>query len=68
MNLLQFTREGINTNLNSGQPLEEYNYILKGVVVHSGTAEFGHYYSFIRHEEDKWLRFDDSKISSFDVR
>jgi len=24
-----------------------YNYKLVGVVVHSGTANFGHYYSFI---------------------
>jgi ubiquitin C-terminal hydrolase len=30
------------------QPDDYYCYQLKGVVVHAGTAEGGHYYSFIR--------------------
>ena len=27
---------------------EQYQYFLKGIVVHSGTAFAGHYYSYIR--------------------
>jgi len=26
---------------------EYYRYKLKGIVVHTGTADFGHYYSYI---------------------
>ena len=41
---------------------ESYHYELIGVTVHTGTAEGGHYYSFIRDRlnktetgHDKWL-------------
>jgi len=29
-------------------PTEYYNYELVGVVVHNGTADSGHYYSYIK--------------------
>ena len=60
---------------------EYYEYVLKGVVRHSGSAYGGHYISFIdvnregeentmkeNNERDKkrWLKFDDSNISEFD--
>ena len=32
---------------------EGYNYELIGVTVHTGTADGGHYYSFIRDRLDK---------------
>lgn len=41
-----------------------FTYRLKGVIVHSGTSEFGHYYSFIRIGE-KWIEFNDTKVSEF---
>ena len=49
---------------------EYYNYELKGVVVHSGTAQFGHYYSFINTQmsdinDNSWLRFDDSLVTNY---
>ncbi len=28
-------------------PKDHYEYKLAGVVVHTGTADFGHYYSYI---------------------
>ncbi len=34
---------------------EYYEYKLKGVVVHSGTAEYGHYFSYVNHKENKLL-------------
>lgn len=44
-----------------------YNYNLRGVVVHMGTAEFGHYYSFIGdREHDKWYEFNDTFIREMD--
>lgn len=32
-------------------PKEYYEYSLSGIVVHSGTADSGHYYSFIKDRE-----------------
>ena len=43
----------------------KYTYKLKGVLVHSGTAEFGHYYSFIL-VDGKWIEFNDTKVAEFD--
>lgn len=32
-------------------PDEDFLYDLVGILVHSGTAESGHYYSFIKNRE-----------------
>ena len=38
--------------------------------MHTGTAEGGHYYSFIRDrtagEPDKWFLFNDAEVKPFD--
>ncbi|OPL20337.1 ubiquitin 34 carboxyl-terminal hydrolase, partial [Mytilus galloprovincialis] len=41
---------------------DSYDYELIGVTVHTGTADGGHYYSFIR---DRYL-FNDAEVKSFD--
>lgn len=43
----------------------EFTYDLVGIVVHKGTAEVGHYYSFIKTEANKWYEFNDSTVKSF---
>ncbi|KAL5247027.1 hypothetical protein ACHWQZ_G019033 [Mnemiopsis leidyi] len=55
-------------------PSDHSNYRLVGVVVHSGQASGGHYYSYIKQriqEEsglvDKWYRFDDVDVSECNV-
>lgn len=35
------------------------------MTVHTGTADGGHYYSFIR-DRDKWLLFNDAEVKYFD--
>lgn len=50
-----------------------YNYELVGIVVHSGTADSGHYYSYIKEQErfdkaapEKWYEFNDTIVRDFD--
>ena len=52
----------------------QYNYVLVGVLVHSGQANGGHYYSYIRErqtlgqlQDEKWLKFDDTDVTEEDV-
>lgn len=51
------------------QQCEEYfNYNLVGIVVHQGTTESGHYYSFIKEREtdtNNWFEFNDKEVSKF---
>ena len=83
-----FTMEKINRNINFEKTLniknytlnkdnkdipdEYYEYELQGVLIHSGTAQFGHYYSIINSDKydknGKWYKFNDTSIteSSFD--
>ena len=57
---------------NNDIPKEYYEYELQGVLIHSGTAQFGHYYSIIYSGEfgtlGKWYKFNDISVteSSFD--
>lgn len=54
-----------------GQELEDesYEYDLIGVTVHTGTADGGHYYSFIRDRtRDKWFLFNDAEVKPFDPK
>ena len=58
--------------MNPGQPMEPDFYALVGVLVHSGNAESGHYYSYIRERPlnnsrgNMWLEFNDADVSRFD--
>ena len=58
---------------------EKLEYRLSGVIVHSGTAFAGHYYSFIRDRDEKtgeligddddlgtWRRYDDTFVEPYD--
>lgn len=39
------------------------------MIIHSGTADLGHYYSLIRERKsEKWLEFNDTSIQDFDCR
>ena len=42
-------------------------YKLKGIVIHSGDASAGHYYSFIRnHNDSNWTEYNDSIVRPWD--
>lgn len=40
---------------------EYFDYELNGVVIHSGTSDFGHYYSHIK-KYNSWFEFNDKKV------
>ena len=46
-------------------PEDYYQFRLRGVVIHAGTAESGHYYSFIR-ENNRWYEFNDTVVRHMD--
>jgi len=37
---------------------------LKGIIVHSGSADVGHYYTIVK-QEGRWIKLDDSRASIF---
>ncbi len=39
------------------------NYVLRGMVVHSGQASGGHYYSYIHCKDRGWFKFDDGDVT-----
>ncbi|EKE39758.1 hypothetical protein ENUP19_0339G0020 [Entamoeba nuttalli] len=47
----------------------EYKFKLVGVLVHLGTLDSGHYYSYIKDQEtgDEWFSFNDDLIDKFDI-
>ena len=50
-------------------PSEYYDYDLQGILIHSGTAQYGHYYSIILNTEaysEYWYKFNDSQVNSVD--
>ncbi|KAL9080661.1 MAG: hypothetical protein Q9157_000637 [Trypethelium eluteriae] len=57
---------------NPDAPKAEDLFDLAGILVHNGTAESGHYYSFIRErsvapsEPPTWLEFNDTSVTDFD--
>ena len=48
---------------------EDFMYELRGVLIHAGVAQSGHYYSFIRETETgKWFKFDDDDVTPWDPK
>ena len=55
--------------INKYIPGKYYQYKLKGSVIHFGTADQGHYYSYIQDREsnnNKWYEFNDVLVKDFD--
>lgn len=43
----------------------ELGYSLIGIVCHTGNAGAGHYISYIKTDQNKWLEFNDSLVTTF---
>ncbi|XP_044752373.1 probable ubiquitin carboxyl-terminal hydrolase FAF-X [Coccinella septempunctata] len=65
--LAKIEGEMIDCDLDSSGSEVCTKYRLSGIVVHSGQASGGHYYSYIRHRnpsgEIRWYKFDDGDVS-----
>jgi ubiquitin carboxyl-terminal hydrolase 9/24 len=49
-------------------PPEYYEYQLRGVIIHMGTADSGHYYSLIKDgNTSNWFEFNDTIVKPFDI-
>eukprot|EP01105_Mastigella_eilhardi_P020178 TRINITY_DN4786_c0_g2_i4.p1 TRINITY_DN4786_c0_g2~~TRINITY_DN4786_c0_g2_i4.p1 ORF type:complete len:3017 (-),score=891.96 TRINITY_DN4786_c0_g2_i4:79-9129(-) len=66
----QQQQQGAAPNKEAEKPMSFYDYELVGVLVHMGTAESGHYYSFIREQSGgagpRWINFNDTGVDLFD--
>ncbi|KAI9346681.1 hypothetical protein BD770DRAFT_446666 [Pilaira anomala] len=63
----------INLNEFCSKPCQdptEYNYVLHGVLVHSGDIDGGHYFALLKPEKEgnKWFRFDDDRVTPVTLR
>ncbi|OWZ19038.1 Ubiquitin-specific protease [Phytophthora megakarya] len=71
IDMFPYTSEALAAANNAGKTDKSILYDLVGVVVHSGTSDTGHYYSFIkdRHEpqNQRWLEFNDEIVRDFDA-
>ncbi|KAF3940694.1 hypothetical protein ABW19_dt0201570 [Dactylella cylindrospora] len=48
---------------------EAYEYVLHGVLVHSGDFNAGHYYAFIKPDAGgKWFKFDDDRVTPATIK
>ena len=43
--------------------LQSSEYVLRSVVIHSGTPAYGHYYCYVRLEDGRWVCFNDNTVS-----
>jgi ubiquitin C-terminal hydrolase len=74
LNMEPYTREGLSRREHSEPPasaedLANYEYELTGVIVHSGTVDSGHYYSYIKDRlspDNKWYLFNDADVELWD--
>ena len=54
----------------SSPPVSDFDYRLSGILVHSGVADAGHYYSYVRSgsgaDDDSWIELNDEIVTPFD--
>ena len=63
LNIKRYTVDRYDQNIDK----EKYEYELIGVILHNGTAQYGHYYSVIfsqdKKSDNKWYKFNDTTVT-----
>jgi ubiquitin C-terminal hydrolase len=74
LEMQKFTKEYFEIESEKENPLPQNTstYDLVGILVHSGTSDGGHYYSYVRSlnadgSRGSWLEFNDQDVNSFDI-
>lgn len=70
INMKKWTKDGQNESELNNEDDKNYLYELVGVLVHSGTSEAGHYYSYIKDREnpiENWYEFNDTHVTLFNI-
>ena len=65
INLKNYTTNFDNKSISK----ENFEYFLIGVLVHSGTAQYGHYFSLVNTKNDKknWVKFNDKNVTDYNA-
>lgn len=68
INMLPWTQQGLNGNIPEDQVIDEsrFLYELTGILVHTGGAESGHYYSYVK-QGNRWYEFNDKRVDFFNI-
>lgn len=70
LNMKKWTKQGVLQEANELEDDKTFEYELVGVLVHAGTAEAGHYYSYIKDREalnERWYEFNDTHVTPFNI-
>jgi ubiquitin C-terminal hydrolase len=68
LDMYPYTRDALMDNQSSTRDMSYYHFELKSVVVHTGTADSGHYFSYVKETKDgvtNWYEFNDSVVKDF---
>lgn len=58
--------EKLQSKISSFKFKTKINYNLKGVIIHEGDVNYGHYFSFIKINE-QWFKFDDLRVDEIEL-
>lgn len=48
---------------------DSLKYVLKGVIIHVGSLDSGHYFTITKEDgRERWVQFNDTAVKEFDVR
>ena len=63
LDMNKYTDKFINNNIS-----EDNMYKLKSIIIHTGTCESGHYYSYILDDKSKeWYEFNDTRVQKINI-
>lgn len=69
LNMWPYTRQALDSQEVSPEEEEPFQYTLCGIVLHSGTADSGHYSSLVKVAEEaghaQWYEFNDTMVTPF---